>query len=192
MQNKNIRKISISAVLLALGFVLSFIKIPMFTGGSITFFSMVPIVLLAYMYGTPWGLLCGGIHGLLQIIEGGLDAPPVPSAFNYFLVFMLDYLLAWALVGLAGLFRKISKNPAVCLGVGGIVGVFGRFICSTLSGILIWSVYYPEWAPGIGMLIGSAGANLLTLGPEMVITAVGACIIGCIPYLKKIMEKERV
>lgn len=159
-----------SALLLAVGYVLTMVKFKVIPqGGSVTLASMLPIVLLAYRYGPVWGFLVGGIHGLLQMMEGGLAVPPTTNFINYLLVILLDYILAWAMVGLlSGLVMKQMKNPRTAVTVGALVGIFGRFLCSFLSGMIIWGVYAPE---GQSVALYSFLANGMVLFPEMIITA---------------------
>jgi thiamine transporter len=183
------RKLVESGVLLALGFVLSMLKVKLIPGGgSVTLVSMLPIVLLAYKYGPSWGLLVGLIHGLLQIVEGGLDAPPVQDAISYILVFLLDYALAWAVVGLlAGLLRKVGK-PQVSLALGAVVGIAGRFLCSFTSGVIIWGVYAPE---GQSAVIYSLASNATYLVPEMVFTALVGVALISVPALQRQLTKTK-
>ena len=72
MQSRSLVRLVESAVLLAVGTVLSLLSFPGFwpLGGSITFCSMLPVVILAHRHGTPWGLLCGLIYALLQMALG--------------------------------------------------------------------------------------------------------------------------
>ena len=64
MNQKTLRLVT-SGVLIALGTVLSMIKVfDLPYGGSITLFSMVPLMVLGYMYGIRWGLLCGFVFVL--------------------------------------------------------------------------------------------------------------------------------
>lgn len=177
------RQLVESGVLLALGFVLSIIKIKLVAvGGSITLVSMLPIVVLAYKYGPSWGLLCGFIHGFLQILEGGGFAPPTKDFISYALVFLLDYALAWAVVGLlAGLLRNIFKKPQFSIALGSFVGIAGRFLCSFLSGVIIWRVYAPE---GQSVILYSLGVNASVMVPEMLITTVVGFILFSISFLQ--------
>lgn len=179
-----VRRLVESGILLALGFVLSFIKIKL-PFGSITLFSMVPIVILTYKYGMAWGFLCGFVHGVLQIIEGGFSAPPVQNALYYILCFLLDYALAWAVIGLAGCFRNITKYPVINITLCGAVGVFFRFLSSFASGVLIWNVY----AEGENIFKYSFVVNISSLGPEIIITAVGAGVLASIPVIRKQLKQ---
>ena len=58
--NQKTKKLVVSALMLALSFVLSLIKIyELPWGGSVTLFSMLPIILVGYMYGNTWGIFNG-------------------------------------------------------------------------------------------------------------------------------------
>lgn len=179
-----LRKIAESGVLLGLGLVLSMIKITLNpNGGSITVVSMLPIVILACKYGPMWGMLCGMVHGIIQVIEGGGFAPPVQTVGGYITVFLLDYLLAWAAVGLiAGLLRSCTKKVQVAIALGSFFGIMGRFLCSFVSGIVIWSAYAPE---GQSVVVYSFVANAMLMIPEMVITAIVGYGIFRVPVMQK-------
>lgn len=183
MTKTNTRRLVESAILIALGFILSFIKVPILPTATISLLSMLPIIILAYKYGTSWGLLCGLVHGLLQMVEGGIDTPPTEDFFSYMLVILLDYLLAFAFLGLAGLVRGVSKNPAVAISVCCAVGIFARFACSLLSGAIIWGVYAPE---GQNPWIYSFVVNGTKFGIEGVFTLVIAAILLAIPVMQKL------
>lgn len=189
--NTNVKRIVESGILLALGYVLSIIKIKLNpAGGSITLVSMLPIVVLAYKYGVRWGTLCGFIHGLLQVIEEGGLFPPVQDFTSYVLVFLLDYILAWAVVGLiAGLMRNVSKKPYISIALGSFFGIAGRYLCSFTSGVIIWGVYAPE---GQGAVIYSLLANGRIMIPEMIITAIAGYIMFRIPILQKALTVKGV
>lgn len=189
MKKVNTKKITESAVLLALGYILSMIKIKINpNGGSITLASMLPIVMLAYKYGPAWGTLCGTIHGMLQMIEGGIAAPPTENALSYFTVIMLDYIVAWAMVGLlGGLVMKLIENPRVSITVGSFVGIFGRFLSSFLSGAIIWGVYAPE---GQSPWLYSLVVNGLGMLPEMVITSLVAFILFSFSSMRNLLRPQ--
>ena len=68
--NNKTFKLVFSALMVALSVVLSMFKIEFLYGGSITIFSMVPLVLVAQMYGVPWGILTGVVYGLIQMVMG--------------------------------------------------------------------------------------------------------------------------
>ena len=140
-RKKDSRKLSTKqlvfcAVAMALAFVTSYIKMVNFPfGGSITLFSMLFICLIGYWYGTGVGILTGLAYGILQFLQ----EPYVLSLFQV----CCDYILAFAGLGLAGLFAK-SKNGLIKRYVLGIL-VRGAF--HTLGGYLYWMDYMPENFP---------------------------------------------
>ena len=73
-------------------------------GGSITFASMVPIIWLALRRGPKVGIVTGVIYGLIQFIM-------LPYAIDPIQV-LLDYPLAFGVLGLAGFFP--TKPVARC------------------------------------------------------------------------------
>ena len=140
------KRIAFAGVCVASSFVLALIKFkPVQYGGSITLASFVPILIYAYVYG-PWeGFAVGLIHGLLNFIES-------PYILTW-ATFILDYLLAFASVGVMGFFGKMRKNGSSALPlVLGCVCVFSvRFLAHLGSGMIfflqdaVW-VSLPEWA----------------------------------------------
>ncbi len=126
------------ALMIAIGTVLSNIKIfTMPNGGSVTLLSMLPFVLVSFRHGVKWGLFTGLVNGCLQMLLG-FWAPPTPT-FIYFLgEVLLDYLVAFMALGMAELFARPFKNRMVGVAVGTAVAGFLRFMCSFLSGVLVW------------------------------------------------------
>lgn len=121
---------------MALAFVTSYFKIfPMPFGGSVTLFSMLFICLVGYWYGVKVGLLTGLAYGILQFLQ----EPYVLSLFQV----GCDYVLAFAALGLSGVFHK-SKNGLL---KGYILGVLVRGMFHTLGGYLYWMDYMPENFP---------------------------------------------
>src|SRR5699024_7280136 len=94
------------ALMIALGTVLANIKIyELANGGSVTLFSMVPFILVSFRHGAKWGLFTGFVNSLLQMLLG-FYAPPAPGLLPLFGMIMLDYVLAFSLLGLACVFAK--------------------------------------------------------------------------------------
>ena len=94
------------ALMIALGTVLANIKIfEMPNGGSITLLSMLPFILVSYRHGTKWGLFTGFVNSLLQMLLG-FYAPPAPGLLPLVGMILLDYVLAFTLLGLAGAIAK--------------------------------------------------------------------------------------
>ena len=131
------KQITYAAICIALSFGLSYIRLfkaPY--GGAITLASLLPLALYSYMYGSKNGLIAGLIYGLLQFIQD--------PYFYHILQFLLDYIVAFAFVGMAGgLFRKMLK-PIFALPLGILVGILGRFASHFISGAVFFGVWAPE------------------------------------------------
>ena len=144
-------------IFVALATALSFIIIYQFPqGGSITLASMVPILWLALRRGQITGLFTGTVYGFIQF---AILPFIVPGAYAPIQV-LLDYPLAFGVLGLAGLFQK---RPLV----GVTVGITGRFIMHFVSGVFFWA---PIITPESNPLVYSAVYNGSYLLPELVIS----------------------
>ena len=107
--NQNTKKLTVCAVMAALSIALSFVKVfEMPFGGSITLFSMVPVMFAGYAYGAKWGLGTGLVLGIVQCISGAANslAYLTDNIPNFILCLLFDYLVAFAVLGLAGIFKK--------------------------------------------------------------------------------------
>lgn len=124
------KSIALAGVCVAMSFVLSYIKLwSMPQGGSVTFVSMLPVMLYAYMYGTKKGVLIGFIYGIMQAMQDPWIIHPAQ--------FLLDYPVAFAMVGFAGLFSGIKaiKLPQIKFALGAVVAGSLRFLCHVLAGV---------------------------------------------------------
>ena len=153
------RMLSFGALSVALSFVLSCIRLyRMPQGGSVTPASMLPIMLFSAAYGVGPGLLTGLVYGVLQYLQGGW--------FLNVWQFALDYLLAFAALGLAGLSRNLPEEWGLYVAM--VIAAVGRALSATLAGIMFW-----ETAPGASLVYN--GTYLI---PEIVICIVLAVIIA--------------
>ena len=127
-----VRALTEGAIMVALAFVLSFVKfMELPNGGSLTP-AMFPILLYALRWGLGRGLTAGFVFGLLQLIFDGAYAWGWQSM-------LLDYLVAFTPLGLAGLFKRRSWG----LFVGTVVGCAGRFVIHYISGVTIYKILAP-------------------------------------------------
>ena len=161
------KKLVFSAMGIALALVTSYLKLwnmPM--GGSVTLLSMLFISLIGYWFGAKYGIATGVAFGFLQFIINPymLSIPQV----------ILDYPLAFGALGLSGFFC----NHKYGLRIGYIVGVLGRFIFSTLSGVVFFASYAPE---GMNPWIYSITYQGSYLGAECALTL---AIISLPPVMK--------
>lgn len=170
------KQITFCAVALALAFVTSYLKIfPLPFGGSVTLFSMLFIVLIGYWYGIKVGILTGFAYGILQFVQ----EPYVLSLFQV----CCDYLLAFAALGLSGLFTK-SKNGLL---KGYLVAIFARGFFHALGGYLYWMSYMPENFPKSLTAVYPIVYNYSYILAEGVITI----IVISIPAVKKALEQVK-
>ena len=166
------------ALLIAIGIVLG--KITFFSmpyGGSVTFFSALPFVLISFRHGIKWGLLSGFVNGLIGIITG--FSAPSNSILAVVGTLLLDYLLAFMALGLADLFAKPFNNRLIGVGVGTVIASLLRLVCSFLSGWLLWGSYQSEyeWAIGLPTWAYSLIYNASYMIPETILTAVAAVLL---------------
>ena len=161
------------ALMIAIGTVLSNIKFFTLPNGvSITLLSMRPFVLVAFRHGVKWGLFTGLVNACLQMLLG-FWAPPTPT-FLYFLgEVLLDYVLAFMVLGLAELFARPFKNRTVGVAVGTFAAGFLRFLCSFLSGVLIWG----NLTDGLSAWTYSLTYNGSYMLPETLLTMVAAVLL---------------
>ncbi len=175
------KKITLSAVLIALSFALVFasklIPTPWTQGGSVTIASMVPIILASLILGTKWGLACGFVFSLIQMMTG-FYLPPAPNYLSFIGVVFLDYVGAFTVLGLANFFVKLMGNKPWAIPFSGTIVTGLRFIMHILSGILIWGVY----ADTNSVLLYALTYNGSYMIPEMIITT--AVLAIATPKLK--------
>ena len=139
-------------------------------GGSITLMSMLAATLCGYYCGTAKGIVACMALGLINLILGSSIIHPVQV--------ILDYFLAFGLMGLSGL----TANKKHGLTTGYIIGVTARFICSFLSGFIFFAEYAPE---GMNPIWYSFVYNIIYIGTEAIITI----IVINIPVVKNTLVR---
>ena len=195
----------LGGIMVALGTVLSFIKpFDLPYGGSITLCSMLPIMFYGYRCGPKWGLAAGFVFSVLQLLFG-LDDLKGISALMVVGSILLDYLLAFTVLGLAGMFRGKIRNNAAAFTLGCLVTGLLRYVCSFLSGWLLWAQFMTvtdmqdfiaNFVPGLAGASGTGLAIFYSLVyngsytiPEIVLT----CVVGFLLMQfagKQILEKD--
>lgn len=183
--NQKTKNLVLGGVLVALGTVFSFIKVfELPQGGSITLCSMLPVMLFAYLCGTKWGLAAGCTYSVLQLLFG-MNALKGISGASLIGSILLDYLLAFTVLGLAGIFRNKIKHDGGAFTLGCLVAGLLRYLCSFLSGWILWSAYADvNFSPMLAGMSGNTLAcfySLLYNGsymvPEIIITCIVAFVI---------------
>ncbi|MEE1038663.1 MAG: energy-coupled thiamine transporter ThiT [Eubacterium sp.] len=170
----NTKSLAISAILVALATALGYITLfRMPQGGSITPLSMLVIVLAGYFFGFRRGFIVGVAVGLLNLMFTPYIIHPIQV--------MLDYPLAFGALAIGSFMSgwgKYSIFPVY------VMGVFGKFLCSVLSGVIFFSQFTPE---GFNPWTWSIFYNGSFMGVEALITIA----VLCIPYVRNTIEKLR-
>lgn len=220
MNQQRTQRLTVSGVMLALSTVLAivcayipFLNLPF--GGGFTIAGMLPMVLVSYMYGVRWGLFTSACYSVIQIVlsltqgaSGTVMALFMPASDKFMgygaavLIVLIDYLVAYTVLGFGGIFRNKIRNKTAALVLGTIVALSFRYLAHILSGYIFYGAW-ADWFFGqegfyaIGVvildkfsgnvlsLIYSVFYNGLYMIPEMIITAVAAAAVSGIPQIKK-------
>lgn len=210
MTNKT-KRITESAMLIAVAIVLELLSkmfIPeMPFGGQITLVSMLPVVLISYRHGVKWGLVSGLGYAM---IEMALGAKTVAAAFqpgyfgdaamigNALIMCVLDYVVAFTVLGFGGIFRDKIKSAGAALCAGSLVALGARYIAHIGSGYILFSGWaewfftqegFPAWgaslvaslSPEMLGFVYSLVYNGMYMVPEMILTAIVAVLIARVP-----------
>ena len=196
------KKLVTSSMLLAIAVVLSIIQpfsLPF--GGGVTIASMAPICIIAVLYGTKQGLFAGAVYGVIQMLMGAKTVAaffmPGDSQMTIFAavsVCLLDYIIAYTVIGFAGVFKTKTKNTTVAVTLGTVFALCLRYIVHIVSG----AIFFGSWAEwfftqegfyaigekimtafsGYGLsIVYSVFYNGLYMIPEIVITAIVTPIV---------------
>ncbi len=170
------KSLTYTAVLIAIA--LLFARIPIIVmpfGGSLSFFSMFPIVLIGYFYGARQGVLAGLVFGIFDFIlaQNHIVLHPVQ--------FALDYIIANMALGLSGLFYQSKIKIAFELSY--VTAVLSRYVCVVISGIVFFSSYAPE---NTGAIWHSLTYNATYILPEAILT------IGLLQFIKPQILKYKL
>ena len=151
MKKITTRKLVESALLIAIATVLSLIKIDLPFGGGVTVVSMLPLVLASHRWGWKWGVVTAFVYSVLQLILG-LDNVGYATSFVMALgVVFLDYILAYTVIGLSGVFDGLLGKTRASVAVGIAVTFLLRFACHLITGAWIWGEWMPEEFMGMTM-----------------------------------------
>lgn len=131
------KSIVYGAISVAMSFALSYIRfLKLGQGGSITFASLLPLIVYCCMFGTRRGIIVCVIYGVLQSIQDPFIIHPMQ--------FLLDYPLAFGLIGVSGIFMEkgvFKKNKVAAFIAGAVLAVLLRYACHVCSGIFAFASY---------------------------------------------------
>ena len=143
-------------------------------GGSISF-AMIPVFIMSYRWGLKGGLLSGLLLGVLQIVSGtAWIAHPVQG--------LLDYPIAFTVIGFAGLFKDQAAHALqngskgsfvkwVIIGVG--LGSTLRFVSHYLAGV----VFFDSLIDGMNTWLYSFVYNASYIIPSAIINIIAVAFL---------------
>ena len=211
----NTKRITESAMLIAMALVLELLSkafIPeMPFGGQVTLASMLPVILISYRHGVKWGLAAGLGYAFMEMILG---ARTVAAAFqpgyfgdgrmiaNALAMCLMDYVLAFTVLGIGGLFRNRAAKPGIALALGSAVALAARYTCHVVSGYILFSGWaewfftqegFPAWGASLVASLSpqalgwvySLVYNGMYMLPELIVTCIVALIIGRVPVIAR-------
>lgn len=180
------------AAMVALATVLSYIRVfKLPWGGSITLLSMLPIALYSIRRGLKPGFAASFAFALLQFGQGILD-----GIFGWGLTLgmllaciFLDYIGAFTVLGIAGIFRK-KGLPGYIAGIS--IAIALRFLFHFASGVIIWGSFGELWSTFYteNTVLYSFVYNGCYMLPELIFTVIGAVVLLKVPQTKRFLLAE--
>ncbi len=160
MKRKYSTKMVVEAgIMIALATALSYVKLfQMPNGGSVTAGSMVPLIIFAIRWGTAPGLFAALVFGTLQFLLG-------PKWSFHPVSILFDYVVAYGVVGLSGIFGKDYVKSIIGIVFAGIL----RISCHIISGVVVFASYAPE---GQNPFVYSLVYNATHLIPELIVALI--------------------
>ncbi|MBO5379201.1 MAG: energy-coupled thiamine transporter ThiT [Clostridia bacterium] len=169
------------SMMIALSTVFSLIKlVDMPYGGSVTIASMLPIVIAAYRHGFLWGLGTALTNSLIQLLLGINNLSYFSTWQSIVAIILLDYVVAFGVFALSGLFRKIEKRQNLAFLYGILLASVLRYVCHVISGATVWAGLS---IPTNAALIYSLSYNATYMVPEtIVLIALGVYLASVIDF----------
>ena len=175
-KNRTAYRLTESAVMLAFASVLSVLKIiDMPYGGSVTAFSMLPLLIIAYRYGTRWGLLTAFTYGLIQMLLGMDNLAYATGFVPVVMIILFDYLVAFVVLGLGGIFRRNGLSQGMSLSLAAVFTGLLRYLCHVWTGCTVWAELS---VPTTETLVFSLSYNGAYMLPEIIILVLGAVYVS--------------
>ena len=169
------------------------------------------MVLISYRHGVKWGLVAGFTYALLEM---ALGAKTVAAAFqpgyfgdgimllNAFIMCLLDYLVAFTVLGLGGMFRNRFEKPGIALLAGSAVALSARYLAHIGSGYILfagWAEWFftqdgfPAWGAALVEALSpqalgitySVVYNGFYMIPEIIFTMIASVLLSRIPGIVK-------
>ena len=184
-RSKNLRTMVTCAILIAMGTVLSLLKVwEMPLGGSVTPLSMLPICLAGLMFGAKWGFGTAFVYSVLQLLTSSVFAWGLTPVVLVVAI-LFDYIVAFSVLGVTGFFAKRGKWWMI---LGIFIAILLRMVCHYITGVTIWKSSMPEdWNNVWLYSLAYNGAYML---PETVFTMAGTFALLSVPRFVKLIKGE--
>lgn len=184
MNSNRTTRLCVCALFIAASSVISaFLKFSMPQGGEVTFFSLVPIVIICFSYGAKYGMLSAFVYSVIQLILGANNLSYGGWWGGVLAIILLDYFIAYFSLGLLGFLKNKTTKSKV---IGIVVVCLIRFICHFISGVTIFKVF------AIGdPIVYSLTYNAWYMIPETVLTVFGFLVLNKYGFIKN-LEKYKL
>lgn len=178
------------SIMIALATVLSIIKLfELPYGGSITVASMLPLVIVSYRHGTAVGLGAALAASALQLLLGLNNLSYFTTWYSILAIILLDYIVAFTVFGLCGIFKKAVKRQSTSMLIGALLASVLRYICHVISGATVWAgLSIPTGAA----LLYSFGYNATYMIPETIVLLLAVFYLGSSLDLTKKIPTPKV
>lgn len=205
-------------MLLAFALILSLIQILQLPfGGSVTPASMLPVVLIGFVYGTKWGVFSAFVYSVLQMIAGMgtvssffLPGDSQMALGNALCICLIDYVLAYTALGFGGIFKNSLKSSTTELCLGVVFALVLRYILHIISGAIFfgaWAEWFFADSTGLAQITALQGfcnwvmktfsGNMLSIfysvvynGAYMIPEIIITTLIS--PIIYKVIEKSKI
>ncbi len=172
----NLRALTECSIMIALSTVLSVLKLfEMPYGGSITLASMLPVAVIAYRHGAKYGMSVALAASLIQLLLGLKNFSYFTTWYSLAALAVFDYILAFAVFGLCGIFSNLLKKQNLALTAGCALASLIRYVCHVISGATIWAGLS---IPTEAALVYSLSYNATYMIPETIILVLCAVYLG--------------
>ncbi len=171
-QKSSVLRLVEGALLIAVATVLSMVKlIDLPYGGSVTACSALPVLLIGYRHGTKFGLFAAFVYSLLQLLLGMNTLSYFSTPLSIVAIILLDYVLAFMVLGLGGVFRREGRPQGQALVSAALLVCALRYVCHVISGCTVWAGLS---IPTEAALLYSFAYNATYMLPETLVTVLGA------------------
>ena len=176
MKKEQILALCEAGIMVALSAVLSLFKLlELPYGGSVTFASMLPIIIYSYRHGVRRGISTAVIASLVQLLLGLKHFSYYTTWQSIVALAVFDYIVAFGVFGIAPLFKKrLSYSGAIF--ASALVPSLLRYICHVISGATVWAGLS---IPTEAAIVYSIGYNATYMIPETIVLVTAAVYLSC-------------